>query len=102
MTQQVVTCPFGHFSEFTQNVISREYNTKHTIWPSRNQDKRFIDEIKIDDIILISFKKEKCILAKIISVSIENFNTGLFVSRHGQSHPYNKIEIINNTTNDQL
>ena len=100
LTQQVVTCPFGHFSEFTQNVISKKYNDENTIWSSKNQDKKFIDEIEIDDIILISFRKEKCILAKITSDPIENFDTGLFVSRHGQSHPYSKIEIINNTTNE--
>ena len=93
MNQQVVTCPFGHFEEFTKNVISRKYNKDNLIWSSRNQDKTFIESVKINDIILIPFRHEKCIFAKIISDPIENFETGLFVSRHS-----NKIEIMRNKT----
>jgi hypothetical protein len=79
ISQGLVTCPFGHFSEYRNNVIDELYNEKHPRWKSNSQDRGFMETLKIGDFILIPFTDRKeCILAKIISEPIYAFESGLF------------------------
>jgi len=77
LSQSVVTCPFGHIGHGRNNVIDGIYNETN----SRSQDRKFIEDIKIGDIIIIPFAGLKeCVLAKIISEPIYAIDTGLFYS----------------------
>ena len=98
LSQKVVFCPFGHLSENAaialglpiwgrDNVINGVYNEEH----SHSQDRKFIENMNIGDIIVIPFAGLKeCILARIVSEPIYAVDTGLFTSmRDG------KIQISN-------
>jgi hypothetical protein len=77
ISQNIVTCPFGHLNEARNNVINGVYNEEQ----SNSQDRKFIENINIDDIILIPFAGLKeCILARIVSKPIYGIDTGLFTS----------------------
>lgn len=79
ISQNVVTCPFGHRNEYRDNVVNLEYNEDHPVWKSLSQDRKFVEDIQIGDYIIIPFKGIKeCILAQILSEPIYNMNTGLF------------------------
>jgi hypothetical protein len=87
ISQNIVTCPFGHLNEVRNNVINGLYNEEQ----SNSQDRKFIENINIGDIILIPFAGLKeCILARIVSEPIYGIDTGLFTSmRDG------KIQVTN-------
>jgi len=87
LSQNIVTCPFGHLNEGRNNVLNGVYNEEQ----SHSQDRKFIENMNIGDIILIPFAGLKeCILARIISEPIYCLDTGLFTSmRHG------KIQVTN-------
>jgi hypothetical protein len=75
ISQNIVTCPFGHLNEGRNNVINGVYNEEQSL----SQDRQFIENINIGDIILIPFAGLKeCILARIVSEPIYGINTGLF------------------------
>lgn len=77
LSQSVVTCPFGHIGNGRNNVIDGVYNERNSL----SQDRKFIEDIKIGDIIVIPFAGLKeCVLAKIISEPIYAIDTGLFYS----------------------
>jgi len=81
ISQNLVTCPFGHLNDYKDNVISLEYNEDYNVWKSLSQDRKFIEDIKIGDVIIIPFKGIKeCILARIISEPIYDIYTGLFTN----------------------
>ena len=82
LSQNIVTCPFGHLNEGRNNVLNGVYNEEQ----SHSQDRKFIENMNIGDIILIPFAGLKeCILARIISEPIYCLDTGLFTSmRHGK------------------
>lgn len=89
LSQSVVTCPFGHIGDGRNNVIDGVYNEIN----SHSQDRKFIEDIKIGDIIVIPFAGIKeCILAKIISDPIFAIDTGLFYS---STFSKNGIELKN-------
>ena len=78
-SQKIVTCPYGHLNEARNNVINGVYNEEH----SQSQDRKFIENINIGDIIVIPFAGiRECILARIISDPIYGVDTGLFTSMH--------------------
>ncbi len=80
-SQNIVTCPKGHLNEERNNVINGVYNEDNLKWKSHSQDRKFIENINIGDIILVSFAGlSECILARIISEPIYGINTGLFTS----------------------
>ena len=87
ISQNIVTCPFGHLNIERNNVINGVYNEEQ----SRSQDRKFIENMNIGDIILIPFAGLKeCILARIVSEPIYGVDTGLFTSiRDG------KIQVTN-------
>ena len=91
ISQNIVTCPFGHLNVFRNNVINGVYNEEHPEWKSAAQDRKFIENMNIGDIILIPFTGlRKCILARIVSEPIYGVTTGLFTSmRDG------KIQVTN-------
>lgn len=77
LSQNVITCPFGHIGEGRNNVIDGIYNEKNSL----SQDRKFIEDVKIGDIVLIPFAGLKeCILAKITSEPIYGIDTGLFTT----------------------
>jgi hypothetical protein len=86
LRQKFVACPWGGWGPERQNVIDGIYN-KQVVRPggrtSNNQDKRFVEEMKIGDIILIPFaKKRGCIVARITSGVEYSIDTGLFWTEH--------------------
>ena len=88
ISQSFVSCPFGQLSEAAaialglpiwgrDNVINGVYSEQH----SRSQDRKFIENMNIGDIIVIPFAGIKeCILARIVSDPIYGIDTGLFTS----------------------
>ena len=79
ISQKIVSCPFGHFGGERNNVITDEFNEKSDWWKSRSQDRRFIREMKIGDIVVIPFPKQRTsILCRIVSGPIYGVDTGLF------------------------
>ena len=87
ISKNIVTCPFGHLDEARNNVINGVYNEEH----SHSQDRKFIENINIGDIILIPFAGLKeCILARIVSEPIYGIDTGLF-----SSMLYGKLQLTN-------
>jgi len=83
ISQNIITCPFGHMNNERNNVIDEIYNEQHAEWKSNSQDRKFIENINIDDIILIPFAGLKeCILAKIVSDPIICIETGLYTNLH--------------------
>ena len=91
ISQNIVTCPFGHLNVFRNNVINGVYNEAHPEWKSASQDRKFIENMNIGDIILIPFAGlRECILARIVSEPIYAVDTGLFTSMHD-----GKIQVTN-------
>ena len=87
ISQNIVTCPFGHLNIERNNVINGVYNEEQ----SRSQDRKFIENMNIGDIILIPFVGLKeCILARIVSEPIYGVDTRLFTSRRD-----GKIQVTN-------
>jgi hypothetical protein len=88
ISQSIVTCPFGHFNEARNNVINGVYNEEQ----SHSQDRKFIENMNIGDIILIPFAGlSECIIARIVSEPIYGVDTGLFTSMiDGKIHVTNE------------
>ena len=82
-SQKIVSCPWGGWGIERENVINGQYNNAPSDRPgsrsSKNQDKRFVEEMKIGDIVLIPFpKKRGCIVARISSDVEYSIDTGMF------------------------
>lgn len=87
VSHNIVTCPFGHLDDVRNNVINGVYNEEE----SHSQDRKFIENMNIGDIVLIPFAGIKeCLLARIFSEPIYGIETGKFTSRVG-----GKIQITN-------
>ena len=83
LKQQIVTCPWGGWGIAKQNVIDKKYNENHIDRPggrpSKGQDRRFVEEMRVGDIIIIPFpKKNGCVVARIASDVEYSVDTGLF------------------------
>ena len=82
LNQKFVTCPWGGWGLERQNVIDGLYNKQIVRSGGRsssNQDKKFVEDMKIGDIVLIPFaKKRGCIIARITSDVEYSIDTGLF------------------------
>ena len=88
ISQKIVTCPFGHLSNERNNVIDGNYNEEI----SNSQDRKFIENINIGDIIIIPFAGIKeCILARVTSEPIYGVNTNMFTIKLN-----NMIQLNNN------
>ena len=61
----VVTCPFGHDQPHAARVEDKTYNEAR-LWPSREQDIKFIEDVKPDDIVVIPLKKKRRAIVGII------------------------------------
>jgi len=81
-SQQIVTCPWGGWGIPRQNVVDGVYNENKadiSRRPSGGQDRKFVEEMRVGDIVLIPFKgKKECILARIDSDVEYEINTGLY------------------------
>jgi len=112
--KKIVTCPWGGWGVCRDNVISRKYNIESENGVERSscgQDKKFVENIKVGDFIIIPFAGQRtCILAKVTSNVIDSYDTGLnweqknekvFISsaRTANARPFmpviRHIEIIN-------
>jgi hypothetical protein len=69
--QKFVTCPWGGWGLPRQNVIDDIYNERVSDESRRSslgQDRRFVEEMEVGDIVLIPFTKQReCIVARIVS-----------------------------------
>jgi predicted Mrr-cat superfamily restriction endonuclease len=83
MSQQFITCPWGGWGKERENVINGKYNEDVLDRPgkrsSRNQDRKFVEDMKIGDIVVIPFaSKLDCIVGRISSNVEYAYNTNLF------------------------
>jgi hypothetical protein len=80
--QKFVTCPWGGWGTHRQNVIDNIYNENvcdESDRSSNGQDRKFVEEMNIGDIVLIPFSKINCyIIAKITSNVDYAIDTGLY------------------------
>ena len=94
-SQQFVTCPWGGWGIHRQNVIDNIYNEifyDESDRTSSGQDRKFVEEMNIGDIVLIPFAKNNgYIVARITSDVEYAINTGLYWKKKG-----NKIYIGDN------
>jgi hypothetical protein len=78
---QFVTCPWGGWGLPRQNVIDGIYNERasdEARRPSLGQDRKFVEDMKIGDIVLIPFTNQReCILARIVSDVVFATESGL-------------------------
>lgn len=97
LSQKFVTCPWGGWGLPRQNVIDGIYNAKTSDRSGRhssNQDRKFVEKIKIGDIVLIPFASRKeCIIGRIVSDVDYCIDTGLYWSEQGS-----QIKISDNNT----
>ena len=81
-SQEIVTCPWGGWGIPRQNVVDGVYNENvpdNSRRPSSGQDRKFVEEMCVGDIVLIPYKgKKECILARIASDVEYAINTGLY------------------------
>ncbi len=101
MDQKIVTCPWGGWGIPKQNVIDAVYN-EYVVDSSRRvssgQDRKFVEEMQIGDIVLIPFSgKKECIVARIVSDVEYEIDTGLYWKENQDT---GKV-VINNTNNGQ-
>jgi len=80
---QFIACPWGGWGNARENVINGSYNEHVPHRPggrlSRGQDRKFVEEMKIGDIVVIAYaKKKECILARIVSDVDYSINTGVY------------------------
>jgi hypothetical protein len=78
-----VTCPWGGWGENRTKVINGTFNEKTSDdkckWTSRGQDRKFVQEMNIGDIVLIPFTRQRtCIVARITSGVEYGIDTGMF------------------------
>ena len=94
-SQQFVSCPWGGWGTHRQNVIDNIYNETfrdESDRTSSGQDRKFVEEMNIGDIVLIPFaENNEYIVARITSDVEYAINTGLCWKKEGK-----KINIGNN------
>jgi hypothetical protein len=84
LDQKFVACPWGGWGISRQNVVDGLYNyNEQNIRPggrsSNGQDRRFVEEMNVGDIIIVPFaKKRGCVVARITSDVEYSIDTGLF------------------------
>jgi hypothetical protein len=82
--QKFVTCPWGGWGVHRQNVIDGIYNEKVCERSSNGQDRKFVEEMNIGDIVLIPFAKGNgCLVARITSDVDYAIDTGLHWNKEG-------------------
>ena len=74
-SEKFITCPWGGWGEHRQNVIDGRFNIS-----ANDQDRKFVEDIKIGDIVLIPFAKNNgknngMFLAEIISDVVNDFES---------------------------
>ena len=97
--QKFITCPWGGWGLPRQNVIDNIYNENvcdESQRSSNGQDRKFVEEMNIGDIVLIPFANNNgCIIAKITSNVDYSIDTGLYWKKEGK-------KIIIDDNNDGL
>ena len=81
--QRFIACPWGARGNERLNVINGIYTEVIPVSPggrlSKSQDRRFVEEMKIGDIVLIAYAKQKTfIIARIKSGIDYSIDTGVF------------------------
>jgi hypothetical protein len=84
----IITCPWGGEGNARKNVIDGVYNEMVPHKPggrlSKGQDRRFVEEMKVGDIVLIAYAKQRtCIIARISSSIEYSIDTGLYWTDKG-------------------
>ena len=79
MSQNFVSCPWGGWGVHRENVLLGVFNNPSTGESANDQDRKFVEEMQIGDILLIPFAgKKSCIVARITSDVEYKIDTGLF------------------------
>ena len=93
-SQKFITCPWGGWGLARQNVVDGIFNDhidESRGRPSNGQDRRFVEDMRIGDIVLIPFAKGNgCLIARITSDVDYAINSGLHWNEEG-----NQIKIDN-------
>jgi hypothetical protein len=88
-SQQFVTCPWGGWGIPRQNVIDNIYNENvcdESRRSSNGQDRKFVEEMNIGDIVLIPFANNNgCFIARITSNVEYAIDTGLYWKKEGET-----------------
>jgi hypothetical protein len=88
-SQKFVTCPWGGWGIPRQNVIDNIYNENvcdESRRSSKGQDRKFVEEMNIGDIVLIPFANNNgCIIARITSNVEYAIDTGLCWKKEGET-----------------
>jgi hypothetical protein len=84
----IITCPWGGWGNARTNVINRVYNEVVPHKPggrlSKGQDRRFVEQMKKGDRVLIAYAKQKtCVIAEIVSDTENSLDTGLYWEDRG-------------------
>ena len=108
LSQQFVNCPWGGWGPHRENVVNGTYNDTPSVGKSAHgQDRRFVEDMQIGDIVLVPFTgKSTCILARIIGPVEYAIDTGLsrietdgIIKLGSEGEPYRpvgrRIEILN-------
>jgi hypothetical protein len=82
MSQKFVTCPWGGWGQHRENVINGWFNDRQPVEiggrSSRGQDRRFVEEMSIGDIVVIPFADiKKCFIVEITSNVEYGIDSGL-------------------------
>jgi len=81
LQQHIITCPFGHVGHNRNQVIDNVFNERDAIWKSMSQDRKFIESMRIGDLVVIPFTGiQNCLLVRIVSEPIYAYETNLFLS----------------------
>lgn len=108
LSQQFVNCPWGGWGPHRENVVNGTYNDTPSVGRSAHgQDRRFVEDIQIGDIVLLPFAGQStCILARIVGPVEYAIDTGLsrmetdgIIKLGSEGEPYRpvgrRIEILN-------
>lgn len=82
LNTRFITCPWGGWGETRTRVINGVFNEEpvgNSTRTSRGQDRKFVQEMKIGDIVLIPFTgQQNCILARVTGDVEYGIETGMF------------------------
>jgi len=79
----IITSPYGHSIKYTHNIMDNIYSENE----SKRQDKKFVEDLKIDDYVIIPIEKsKKFILKQIINSDIKYKTIELYLIKNREDH----------------
>lgn len=89
-----ITAPFGHINEYKDNVVNLTYNNSHPKWASMGQDKLFMEEMKVGDIVFIPLKQDsRVIVCKITGGTTVDRDSKYKITEVNKQYKLNQTEM---------